>query len=160
MPHAPSTAPLRAALAALALSVAALGCSAEERGGIEGARPALRVDAEAVDVGAVAVDQVVWESVELDNAGDAPLFIHQILVNGSQDFAVLIAGLDPRRQPGVLDDPDRDGSPGLAPGAAFAIEVRYTPSAAGRDRAALSVFSSDPAQPETVMVLEGEGVIP
>ncbi|MGK0361676.1 MAG: hypothetical protein ACI9U2_003994, partial [Bradymonadia bacterium] len=119
--------------------------------------PEINVGPASVDFGRVMAEDRATRPVTVTNIGIEPLIIDQLLLNGSQDFTPLIEGRDPRRQPELLDDPDDDGAPGLAPGSTMTIDVQYAPLAEGPDRGQLSIFSNDPNRPEVVVVLTANG---
>lgn len=120
----------------------------------------INVSPPTVDFGRVPANEENVENVTVTNIGQVALTFDQIILNGSQDFTPLIDNKDPRRQPEILEDPDGDGEPGLAPGANFVINVRYAPLVEGPDRGELSIFSSDPNRPEVVVSLTANGATP
>lgn len=120
----------------------------------------INVSPTTIDFGRVHAGQTERAPVTITNLGQLPLELHGLDLSGSQDFAVLLDGADPRRQPEVLDDPDGDGEPGLAPNAAVTLDVIYAPLAAGPDRGALSIFSNDAVQPEVVVDVRANGASP
>ena len=119
--------------------------------------PEINVGRTTLDFGRVAAQDIATQEITVTNIGIEPLTIDQILLNGSQDFTPLIDGRDPRRQPGVLEDPDNDGEPGLAPGATMTIVVQYAPLTEGSDRAELAIYSNDPNRLEVIVVLTANG---
>ena len=120
----------------------------------------IAVSPRTVDFDRVAAGDDATRQVTVSNIGQATLNFSQILLNGSQDFTPLINGKDPRRQPEILQDPDGDGSDGLAPDGQFQITVRYAPQVEGPDTGELSIFSDDPQVPEFKVNLIANGSTP
>lgn len=91
--------------------------------------------------------------ITVTNTGQSVLRLNEIRIDGSQDFTPLIDGRDPRRQPELLEDPDRDGISGISPYTAessnsgrLTIQVRYAPAVAGPDSANLVIGSNASGQ--------------
>jgi hypothetical protein len=122
--------------------------------------PRIAVTPEALEFGSVPAGESASLSVTVSNIGDADLAIWGLVVNGSAVFSVIVRGVDPQRRPDALDDPDGDGAPGLAPGASFALTVRYAPRTAGADVGALAIRSSDPGRPEVGVRLAANTGVP
>ena len=112
------------------------------------------------DFGAVAAPAEVSQDVEVCNRGQLPLDVQRVIINGSQDYSPRVNDRDPRRDESVLDDPDGDGQPGLAPGACFTIVVTYSPQSPGPDAGDLIIESDDEQNPAVVVNLAANGATP
>jgi hypothetical protein len=120
----------------------------------------INVSPTTLDFGRVRAGEAESAPVTITNLGQLPLMLHRLTMSGSQDFAVELDGADPRRQVDLLDDPDGDGEPGLAPNASITLTVTYAPVAAGPDQGTLSIFSNDDTRPEVVVDLSANGASP
>ncbi|MBU0551424.1 hypothetical protein KKF91_01555 [Myxococcota bacterium] len=103
----------------------------------------------------------------ISNLGEAVVHIRQISINGSLDFSPLVDNRDVRIDEGLLDDPDKDGRPGLAPFnpdnptiGQFIVQVEYAPPEEGPDRGSLVILSDDPNSPELIVDLSANGETP
>ena len=70
-------------------------------------------------------------------------------------FHLSMGGIDPTEDANVYADPDGDGAPGLAPGAEFAIDVRFAPTREGPQNSVVIIKSDDPLNPELRIPLTG-----
>ncbi|MFN3196870.1 MAG: hypothetical protein ACE366_00440 [Bradymonadia bacterium] len=102
-----------------------------------------------LDFGLVMSGETSTRDITVSNPSERAVQISNILLNGSADFEPRVNGVDPRREPEVLFDPDNDGQPGISPGGAVMISVTYTPPTAGADVGELTIMS-DCAEPVTV----------
>lgn len=89
------------------------------------------------------LDGVETQRLALSNVGGGPVTFRQVVLRGDATFAPLLMGLDVRRAPELLTDPDGDGVPGLSPGASFEFEVRHLPDGPGRDLATLVIVPDE-----------------
>lgn len=112
----------------------------------------IAVDPPEVVFGRVPPGEMAEQTIEVSNAGQAPLTIQAIQLQGDMDFSVTADGADPQD---ILADPDGDGTPGLAPGGDFTLTVSYAPAAEGLDEAQLSIVSDDPQTPDVRIPLSG-----
>ena len=102
----------------------------------------------SLDFGSVRAGEEKTLEVTITNVGQTVLNLYQLRIDGSQDFTPLIDGRDPRRQPTLLEDPDRDDLPGISPvieggnSTSVVIQVRYAPAVAGPDSATLVIESN------------------
>jgi hypothetical protein len=83
------------------------------------------------------LDGVSTRTLTLSNVGGGVVEFRQVVLRGDATFVPLIMGLDVRRTPESLSDPDADGQPGLSAGRRFDLEVRHLPDGPGRDLATL-----------------------
>lgn len=120
-----------------------------------GCTPVAEVSPLAVQFGRVAVGDVAEAQVMVRNGGACPLEIDLVTLGGSADFAVLVDGVDPRRDPAPLADPDGDGEAGLAPGAGLTLTVRYQPATPGADQGELLLRTGAGEQRVTLSGNEG-----
>ena len=120
----------------------------------------IRVSPQSLDFDRVTATESKTMETRVVNSGAVALTLRNIVVSGSQDFVPLVKDKDPRRQSEVLSDPDDDGVPGLAPGADFVIEVKYSPLTEGPDSGELSIFSDDVNRPEVKVNLIANGATP
>lgn len=113
-----------------------------------------RITADPTEVafGRVPPGQTDEQTIVVSNAGQAPVTIQAIRLQGDTDFAITADGADPQT---ILDDPDGDGTPGLAPGGDFTLTVTYAPVAEGLDQATLSIVSDDLETPDLRIPLSG-----
>jgi hypothetical protein len=116
---------------------------------VTGGEPQVQVSPLQLDFDVVPAGTDKTLDVIISNVGASVLQITQIRIDGSQDFTPLIEGRDPRRQPDLLLDPDRDDVPGIAPfiegtdnDGRLTIQVRYAPVVAGPDSASLVISSN------------------
>jgi len=113
----------------------------------------IAVDPAEVAFGRVPPGETAEQTVTVSNPGQATLVVQSIQLQGDMDFAVTTAdGGDPAA---IVDDPDGDGEPGLAPGGDFELTVTYSPVAEGRDEAVLAIATDDPERPEVRVPLTG-----
>lgn len=89
--------------------------------------PGVEVDRDRIDFAPTPPFETRTERIRVSNPGACAATLQAVLLNGARAFDLRINDRDPRRDPGVLDDPDADGVPGLAAGASFDIEVLFTP---------------------------------
>ena len=115
----------------------------------------LNLDFERVDAGE---SRTLTASVT--NRGQLPLFISRIGSSGSADFTPYFLDRDIRQFPDLLEDPDQDGEPGLAPGSSFTLKVKYAPTTEGPDAGEVQIESNDPLQPLVSINLIANGAIP
>lgn len=109
-----------------ALRVVAVGSSGGEGpGGV----PALALEPEALDFGAVEAGTAATRSVAVENSGTAPLIVSRVAVDEAAAFDV--SGPAP---PFVVE-----------PGAAVDLTVTYAPGEAGADEGRLTVTADAPA---------------
>jgi hypothetical protein len=111
----------------------------------------------AYDYGRVAAGQSAEHDFVITNQGQLPLDVHQILLNGSQDFIPLVMDGDTLKDPRRID---REVLQQLEPGADMTVTVRYEPQVEGPDTAELSISSSDPRSPEVNVTLTANGATP
>ncbi len=109
----------------------ALGCDAQEGDGepdvetpaANGSGPEISVRPRALDFGEVPANERATEVIVVSNVGTGRLRLTQVSLNGSEDFLFEIGGVDPRRRPEVLEDPDLDGTPGLHRGQSIEVSI-------------------------------------
>lgn len=109
--------------------------------------PAIFVDPTWVDFGVLSVGEASTARVTVVNLGDAPLTL------GGYTFAPSSADL-------TLEDPGLTEGAVLEAGESTQVELRYAPADVGTDEASFIVYSDDPASPETLVTLVGEGEDP
>ena len=116
---------------------------------VTGGSPQIQVSPLQLDFDVVPAGTDKTLDVVISNVGASVLQITQVQINGSQDFTPLIDGRDPRRQPEILEDPDRDGLAGISPfiegtdnDGRLTLQVRYAPAVAGPDGATLVISSN------------------
>lgn len=118
----------------------------------------LRVSPSTIDFGRVPAGTTGQEKVTITNVGFSTILFTQVLVNESPDFTAQFNGTDIVADPSALGDPDGDGSPGLAAGGAFEVDVIYAPPTEGPDRGSL-VFETEGA-PSVAVNLLANGATP
>ena len=112
-----------------------------------------------LDFGRVPAGMMVSQTLTATNFGQTTLEFTSMRMNGSQDFSVLIAGIDPVANPLILQDPDQDMIPGVAPNNSFEITINYAPDSAGADDGELSIESNS-VTPITTIPLTANGSSP
>jgi hypothetical protein len=125
------------------------------RGGAE-----LNVQPATVTFGRVAANTESRETVTLTNIGVAPLTFSGMIIGGSADFSVQIDEHDPNDDAAILEDPDQDGTPGLAPGDSFTLDVVYLPPEEGPDVGELILRTNDLNRSEIIVPLRANGAAP
>lgn len=85
----------------------------------------LAFDPPAVSLAPAGIGALRTAFVEVTPAGDAPVTLTAIRLEGAPGFELRLGATDPVADPRGLDDPDGDGEPGLAPGGGFTLAVRY-----------------------------------
>lgn len=127
-----------------------------------GGGPVLDLSPGRVDVGRVPAGQTATGNIRATNIGTEVLLLDDIRVDGSANFDLAIGdeSIADAGDPAALwADPDGDGEPGLAPGAGFDIEVRYTATADVFDEA-LAVFRSNDEVEVRTVPLAANGATP
>lgn len=126
------------------------GVDPDDRG--EGCSPAIELSTDRLAFPRGPAFEPQTREVRVTSVGDCPAEVAQISVSGAPSFRPEVAGVDPRQDSTVLDDPDRDGAPGLAPGASFIVTVVFTPNDDSPKAGELSIFA---ASGEHVVELTG-----
>jgi len=94
-----------------------------------------------MDFGDVLAGDLVERTLAVDSAGEAPLYLEQVVVQGSTSFSVDTSEL--QRE--------------LPPGTGTTVIVRYAPDRHEPDEAALHLHSNDPFEPDLQVQLAGNG---
>jgi len=121
--------------------------------------PELNLNPTIVDFERVPAGQSAERSILATNIGQEPLIMDALRLDGSQDFTLTINGEDPVDNPAVLDDPDQDGEPGLAPESSFEVVVTFAPDA-DESSNGLVVFVSNDRIPERTVEVRANGATP
>jgi hypothetical protein len=129
-----------ALLAVLAAVSGALACGKTQ---LSNTQPHVQVTPLSLDFGKTPLRFVATRTLTLSNGGSAALHFGSSAFAGAQATLFRAEAL-----PGLLD-----------PGGSAALEVTFTPTAAGRVTAALVLASDDPDQPELSIPLAGEGAV-
>ncbi|MFZ5479738.1 MAG: choice-of-anchor D domain-containing protein [Myxococcota bacterium] len=103
--------------------------------------PDLVVTPDLVDFGEVGVGEVVEATVEVRNAGDAPLDVEDLVQEGSGDFAASWSALAT-----------------LGPGEGVPLTVAFAPSARGAASGSVLVSTGDGETLQTLLALLGTGL--
>ncbi len=109
--------------------------------------------------GRVPVGESLKKTVVLTNLGTDAIRLEELLMNGAQDFSVLIRNQDPRQNEAVLKDPDGDRQIGIAPGGQVEVTVVFRPTADRPAEGELQVIS-DAHNGKLVIGLVGNAAAP
>ena len=103
----------------------------------------------SVNFGRVAVGEEVVQTVSVNNIGSEAAILNAMTINGSSNFRLSIlncdespVGVDPVQDPSVLNDPDCDGTPGLALNGSFDMDVTFRAEIERADSGELSIQSN------------------
>jgi hypothetical protein len=109
-----------------------------------GAVPDISVEPASLDFGSLRVGSKASKVVKVSNAGNAPLTISHVQVYGASSDSFKIA----------------HACDSIAPGASCDITVTFAPTRGGGKRAGLRIYSNDPDENPTAVLLRGGGVGP
>ncbi|MBV70527.1 MAG: hypothetical protein CMH52_04180 [Myxococcales bacterium] len=112
-----------------------------------------------VDFGRIAVGEQAALDIQISNVGVEAATIGALQVLGSASFSLSLNGGDPIQDPGLLQDPDGDGQPGLAPSGTFVLTVNFIAQFERSDRGELSI-QSDAVNPDVRIDLVANGSSP
>ena len=115
--------------------------------------PAIRVAPTVLRFGVVEPGAESTLEFTVTNLGREPLRLHEVGVNGSDEFTLAAAGGAPLT-PERIADPDQDGEPGLGSLQSTVIGVRYAPQTHDRDHAEVLIQSNDRDHPEVEVEVE------
>ena len=94
----------------------------------------------------VVVGRQWWHRITVANIGRETLLLRGLGIDGP-GFAIRIDGIWLEDQPGLVDDPDQDGVPGLVQGGFFEAKIYFKPEAGGEHDATLWMRTNDPRGP-------------
>ena len=106
--------------------------------GVAAAAPVILVAPTSLDFGNVTVGQTKDLTINVSNAGNAPLTVTQVS-SGNPRFTMSSGGV-----PGTISS--------------VVVTLRFTPTAAGAQSGVFTMFSNDPAHPSVTVSLTGTGV--
>lgn len=121
--------------------------------------PELNLTPTSIDFERVPAGGSADRTIRATNIGQETLILEGLRVDGSSDFSLTVNGEDPAENPAVLDDPDLDGEPGLAPAASFEVIVTFAPDADVVSNG-LVVFVSNAPVPERGVEVRANGASP
>ncbi len=109
--------------------------------GVFAPQPDIDLSTSLVDVGVQSAGGATTGYFEIDNLGDAPLILEDVVLEGSPAFS-------------LFEDPSGDS---IGAGASLPVIVEYAPTDQGGDQATLTIPSNDPDEPEVQVILIGNG---
>jgi hypothetical protein len=112
-----------------------------------------------VDFGRIPVGEEESRTIQISNVGVEAASIAALQVLGSASFSLTLNGGDPVQDPALLQDPDGDGQPGLAPSGTFELTVNFMAQIERSDRGELSI-QSDAVNPDVRIDLVANGSSP
>jgi hypothetical protein len=122
--------------------------------------PTLQVQPDMIAFGRVPPNTEARKTLTLTNIGAAPLTFSGMVIDGAPGFSVHIGGHDANDDAAILEDPDQDGTPGLAPGDRFTLDVVYQSPEQGPGEGALILRTNDPNRPERIVPLRVNSAAP
>jgi hypothetical protein len=117
--------------------------------------PTLDLGAGAVGAATIVVGQTDVATLVVRAGGCDRLFLEPLRLDGNPAFEVTF--VDAQNTPLGTDDPDGDGTPGMAPGQTATLRITYAPAEAAHHRATLTVRANT-LEGEHRLDLEGDAI--